>query len=123
MESIEEFRKVATNIKELEQQLLLINESTKEYEALYERAKGKIEEHFEKLIEVLAVRKLSLLGDLGEMVKHQSIPLLVLLYIFLIFAFFFAPLFYLSFSKLIFSFFYFQSESCIGLILGSTTNN
>ena len=72
MEKSEEFKKVVDSIKQLEQQLLSIDEGMKKNETCGEETEMKIEDHFAMCMNTLAARKERLLRELGKHIENHS---------------------------------------------------
>jgi hypothetical protein len=72
MENNEGFKSVAGKIKELEHQLSLCDEVSKELEQNGEQAEREIEEHFWMCEHALAARKAALLNECAQKIKDKS---------------------------------------------------
>ena len=78
MENSEEFKRMVTCINQLEQQLLSIQEDAMVNEKYGVEAEEEIESYFARCEQALAARKVTLLRELEEKIKSQSILLLFL---------------------------------------------
>ena len=79
MENSEEFERMVTSINQLEQQLLSIQEDALVNEKYGVEAEEEIESYFARCEQALAARKVTLLRELAEQIKSQSMLLLSIL--------------------------------------------
>jgi hypothetical protein len=80
MENSQEFRNVVASIKEVEQKLVALDESAQTSERYAVEAEAEIEGFFAKCVDVLAVRKASLLRELSMEISSQSMFLSLFFY-------------------------------------------
>ena len=78
MENSEEFKRMVTSINQLAQQLLSIQEDAMVNEKYGVEAEEEIESYFARCEQALAAKKVTLLRELAEQIKSQSMLLLFL---------------------------------------------
>ena len=77
-----EFKRIVRSIKQLQHQLLCIDEGMKKNEECGEEAEQKIEYHFEMCMNALAARKERLLRELGKNIADESMHFVFDLFLF-----------------------------------------